>query len=56
VQWSGLALLAAALLGYAVGAAWLLPALPAFWQGKFKNVLSKSDENALLPAFKNPTN
>jgi len=56
VQWSGLALLAAALLGYAVGAAWLLPALPAFWQGKFKNVLSKSDENALLPAFQNPTN
>ncbi len=56
VQWSGLALLAAALLGYAVGAAWLLPALPAFWQGKFKNALSKSDENALLPAFQNPTN
>ena len=56
VQWSGLALLAAALLGYAVGAAWLLPALPAFWQGKFKNVLSKSDENALLPAFQNPAN
>ena len=52
VQWSGLALLAAALLGYAVGAAWLLPAIPAFWQGKFKNVLSKSDENALLPHFK----
>jgi hypothetical protein len=56
MQWSGPALLAAALLGYAVGAAWLLPALPAFWQGKFKNVLSKSDENALLPAFQNPTN
>jgi hypothetical protein len=56
MQWSGPALLAAALLGYAVGAAWLLPALPVFWQGKFKNVLSKSDENALLPAFQNPTN
>jgi hypothetical protein len=56
MQWSGPALLAAALLGYAVGAAWLLPALPAFWQGNFKNVLSKSYQNALLPAFQNPTN
>ena len=56
MQWIGPALLAAALLGYAVGAAWLLPALPAFWQGNFKNVLSKSYQNALLPTFQNPTN
>jgi len=56
MQWSGPALLSAALLGYAVGAAWLLPALPAFWQVNFKNVLSKSCQNALLPAFQNPTN
>jgi hypothetical protein len=31
IQWSGPALLAAALLGYAVGAAWMLPALLATW-------------------------
>jgi hypothetical protein len=56
MQWSGPALLAAALLGYAVGAAWLLPALPGFWQGKFNKVLSKSDKVALSQAFQNPTN
>jgi hypothetical protein len=53
MQWSGPALLAAALLGYAVGAAWLLPALPG---GKFNKVLSKSDKVAVSLAFQNPTN
>jgi hypothetical protein len=56
MQWSGAALLAAVLMGYAVGAAWLLPALPGFWKGKFNKVLSKSDEVALSPTFQIPTN
>ena len=55
MQWSGPTLLAAALLGYAVGAVWLMPAAPAFWQCQFKKVLSKSDENVLLTSLKNPT-
>jgi len=55
MQWSGPALLAAALLGYAVGAAWLLPALHPYWQAKFGNVSTKPDEVALSPALEDPS-
>ena len=55
MQWSGPALLAAALLGYAVGAAWLLPALHPYWQARFGNVSTKPDEVALSPALENPS-
>ena len=51
MQWSGPALLAAALLGYAVGAAWLLPSLLAHWQAKFDNVSTKTVEVALSSAL-----
>ncbi len=54
-QWSGPALLAAALLGYAVGAAWLLPALHPYWQAKFGNVSTKPNEVALSPALEDPS-
>ncbi len=55
MQWSGPALLAAALLGYAVGAAWLLPSLLAFWQAKFVNISTEPNEVALSPALKDPS-
>ncbi len=55
MQWSGSALLAAALLGYAVGAAWLLPALHPYWQAKFGNVSTKPNEVALSPALEDPS-
>ena len=55
MQWSGPALLAAALLGYAVGAAWLLPSLLAYWQAKFDNESTKPDEVALSPALEDPS-
>ena len=55
MQWSGPALLAAALLGYAVGAAWLLPSLLAYWQAKFDYVLTKPNEVALSPALEDPS-
>jgi hypothetical protein len=55
MQWSGPALLAAALLGYAVGAAWLLPALHPYWQAKFGNVSTKPNEVALSPALEDPS-
>ncbi len=51
IQWRGPALLAAALLGYAVGAAWLLPALLVFLQDKFS---TKSDKATHSLAFKEP--
>jgi len=51
MQWSGPALLAAALLGYAVGAAWLLPSLLAYWPTKFDNVSTKPDRVALSPSL-----
>ena len=54
MQWSGPALLAAALLGYAVGAAWLLPSLLAYWQAKFENESTKPDEVALSSALQDP--
>jgi hypothetical protein len=54
MQWSGSALLVAALLGYAVGAAWLLPALHPYWQAKFGNVSTNPDEVALSPALQDP--
>ena len=38
MQWRGQTLLTAALLGYAVGAAWLFPALLSFWRKRFANV------------------
>jgi hypothetical protein len=55
MQWSGPALLAAALLGYAVGAAWLLPSLLAHWQAKFDNVSTKTVEVALSSALQDPS-
>jgi hypothetical protein len=55
MQWSGPALLAAALLGYAVGAAWLLPSLLAYWQARFDNVSTNPDEVALSPALEDPS-
>jgi len=55
VQWSGPALLAAALLGYAVGAAWLLPALLPFWQGNFDTVFTATDKATQSPALKEPS-
>ena len=51
MQWSGPALLVAALLGYAVGAAWLLPSLLAYRRPKFDNVSTKPDEVALSPSL-----
>jgi len=51
MQWSGPALLVAALLGYAVGAAWLLPALHPYWQAKFGSVSTKPDRVALSPVL-----
>jgi len=41
MQWTGSALLAAALIGYAAGAVWLLPALLSLWQTSQR----KSTEN-----------
>jgi len=55
IQWRGPALLAAALLGYAVGAAWLLPSLLAHWQAKFENVSTKTVEVALSSALQDPS-
>jgi hypothetical protein len=55
MQWSGPALLAAALLGYAVGAAWLLPALLVFFQDKFDKISTKQNEAALSPTLKVPS-
>ena len=55
MQWSGPALLAAALLGYAVGAAWFLPALHPYWQAKFGSVSTKPDRVALSSAFQDPS-
>jgi hypothetical protein len=54
MQWSGPALLAAALLGYAVGAAWLLPSLLAYWQAKFVNISTEPNEVALSSASQDP--
>ncbi len=55
MQWSGPALLAAALLGYAVGASWLLPSLLAYWQVKIDNVSTKLDEVSLSSALNDPS-
>jgi len=55
MQWSGPALLAAALLGYSVGAAWLLPSLLANWQAKFVNVSTEPNEVALSSALHDPS-
>ena len=55
MQWSGPALLAAALLGYAVGAAWLLPSFLAHWQAKFDSVSTTPDEVAVLSAIQDPS-
>jgi hypothetical protein len=55
MQWSGPALLAAALLGYAVGAVWLLPALLVFFQDKFDKISTKQDEAGLSPTLKEPS-
>jgi hypothetical protein len=55
MHWDGPALLGAALLGYLAGAAWLLPALLAFWPGMFDRASTKSDEVALSSALQDPT-
>jgi len=55
MQWSGSALLVAALLGYAVGAAWLLPSLLAYLQAKFDDVPTKPEEAPLSPALLDPS-
>jgi len=55
MQWSGPTLLAAALLGYAVGATWLLPSLLAYWQTKFDYITTNPDEIALSPAMQDPS-
>jgi hypothetical protein len=55
MQWDGHALLSAALLGYATGAAWLLPALLAFWRGKFDEASTKSDGVALSSTLQDPS-
>jgi hypothetical protein len=54
MQWSGPALLAAALLGYSVGAAWLLPLLLSYWQPNFNNVSTKPGEVALSASLNDP--
>jgi hypothetical protein len=55
MQWDGPALLTAALLGYAIGASWLLPALLTFWRGKFGNLSTKPDETAIPSALQDPS-
>ena len=52
MQLDGSALLGAALLGYAAGAAWLLPALLVFWRGKFDGPSTKSAKAALSSALR----
>ncbi len=49
MQWEGPALLAAALLGYAAGAAWILPSLHATWQANLVTLSTTLDEVELLP-------
>ena len=53
MQWDGPALLSAALLGYATGAAWLLPALLTFRRCKFDGASTKSDEIAPSSGLQN---
>jgi hypothetical protein len=55
MQWTGPALLSAALLGYAAGAAWLLPALLTIWRSKFEGASTKPDEIALSSALQDPS-
>ena len=54
MQWSGSALLSSTLLGYAVGAAWLLPSLLAYLQAKFDNESTNLDEVALSSDLQDP--
>ncbi len=54
LKWDGPALLSAALLGYAAGAAWLLPALLAVWRGKFGNLSTKPEVAALSSDLQDP--
>jgi hypothetical protein len=53
-QWDGPALLAAALLGYATGAAWLLPSLFASWRANLDTVSITLEEVAFSPNFPDP--
>jgi hypothetical protein len=55
MQWSGPALLTAALVGYAVGAAWLLPSILSYWQAKIDNVSNNPNRVALSPALHDPS-
>jgi hypothetical protein len=47
--------LVAALLGYTVGAAWLLPALLVFFQDKFDKISTKQDEAGHSLTLKEPS-
>ncbi len=55
MQWSGPALLSAAFLGYAVGAAWMLPSLLAYWQAKFVNISTEPSKVALSTSLHDPS-
>ena len=55
MRWDGPALLSAALLGYAAGAAWLLPTLLVFWRSKFGNLSREPDEAVLSSALQDPS-
>jgi len=54
LQWEGPALLAAALLGYAAGATWILPSLLATCQANLDSLSTTLDEVELLPNLPDP--
>jgi hypothetical protein len=54
MQWSGPALLPAALLGYAVGAAWLLPSLLASWRNNLDMSSTTLKKVKLSPNLPSP--
>jgi hypothetical protein len=55
MKWNGPALLAAALLGFAVGATWLFPSFLAYWPAKFDYSMTNLDKFALSPASQDPS-
>ena len=54
MQWDGSALLVAALLGYAAGAAWLLPSFLASWHANLDMASTSLEVVALSPNFPDP--
>ena len=54
LKWDGPALLSAALLGYAAGAAWLLPSLLASWQANLDTGSTSLEVVALSPNLPEP--